>query len=114
VAVDNSEVVLKWRSVLARDRRRPAGFILCQPVLTQQIPRGPSGFTSSDGTVIALSRAAMAGSFACGRGARGFALRAAYLCPQQIRPAVTETETNVVELPWHRPQHNHYSRPICT
>jgi bifunctional non-homologous end joining protein LigD len=35
-------VVLKWRSVLARERRRPPGFILpCKPVLSQQIPTGP-------------------------------------------------------------------------
>ena len=31
-----------WRSVLARDRRRPAGFIRpAQPVLLNQIPTGP-------------------------------------------------------------------------
>ena len=39
-AVHNPRVV-QWRSLLARDRRRPAGFILpCQPVLSQQIPTG--------------------------------------------------------------------------
>ena len=32
----------QWRSLLARDRRRPAGFIKpCQPVLARQIPTGP-------------------------------------------------------------------------
>ena len=34
--------VAQWRSILARDRRRPAGFILpCQPVLAHDIPTGP-------------------------------------------------------------------------
>ena len=31
-----------WRSLLTRDRRRPAGFIRpCQPILARQIPTGP-------------------------------------------------------------------------
>src|SRR5215213_4295483 len=34
--------VVQWRSVLARARRRPAGFVLpCQPVLSDRIPTGP-------------------------------------------------------------------------
>jgi len=34
--------VVQWRSVLARARRRPAGFIHpCQPVLSDRIPTGP-------------------------------------------------------------------------
>ena len=37
-----TRLVLQWRSTLARDRRRPPGFIRpCLPVLARQIPDGP-------------------------------------------------------------------------